>query len=77
MLAVRGRGDRSTHRGRPKHPYSYLRARSVSLRLLWFGTTNLDKWSSPWPVVAVADMTALALTFIVLFPVLKRRSQKS
>jgi hypothetical protein len=32
-------------------------------------TTNMDKWTSPWPVVLVAAVVVLAIVAAALFPI--------
>ncbi|WP_244827902.1 hypothetical protein [Caballeronia sp. TF1N1] len=39
-------------------------------------TTNMDKWSSPVPMLALVDAVAIAITAIVLL-LLKRGSRRS
>ncbi|OWK30966.1 hypothetical protein [Sphingomonas mucosissima] len=39
-------------------------------------TTNMDKWTSPWPVVAVAVVSALVVAAIALRPILSKSGAK-
>lgn len=38
-------------------------------------TANMDKWTSPWPVVLVVNAVALAVVISVLVPWRRRRNK--